>query len=110
MSPSGAHIATGGDDGVLRLWKVRYLNNNINSVLLEREMPVHSAQINSVAFNAASDVVYSASSDRTCRVFSIRDGRQLQCLSFGVPTISTKFEFRSCAYAALEHDVDFTLE
>ena len=98
MSASTAYIATGGDNGILRLWKVKYQNNNINSVALDKEIAMHSAQINGVAFNGGSDLVFSASSDKTCRVFSVKDGKQLRCLSFSVPPLNTKFEFRSCLY------------
>ncbi len=98
MSQSGAYIATGGDEGILRLWKVKYLNNNVNSILPDKELPMHSAQINAVCFSPNSELVFSASSDRTCRVFSVKDGKPLHCLSFGVPGIPNNFEFRACAF------------
>ena len=98
MSPSGAYIATGGTEGVLRIFKVKYSNNNVSSVVLEKELPMHSAQINAVGFTPKSDLVFSASSDRTCRIFNTRDWKQVRCLSFGLPSLNTKFEFRAATF------------
>jgi WD40 repeat protein len=97
MSPSGVYVATGGDDGVLRVWKVKYVSNNINGLAMERELAMHSAQINSVGFTADSSVVFSGSSDHTCRLFSVRDGKQLQCLSFTLPRLNQQLSFPACA-------------
>ena len=98
MSPSGVYVATGGDEGVLRLWKVKYVNNNVSGVTLEREIAMHSAQINAVGFTSDSNIVFSGSSDHTCRLFSVSDGKQLRCLSFSVPRLGRPLEFRACTY------------
>lgn len=90
------YVATGGSDCILRLWRVKYVSNNINGVILEKQMGPHLGQINGVVFSAASDLVFSASSDKTCRVFSVKDGKQLHCLSFSVPNIGHPLDFRAC--------------
>ena len=98
MSSRGDFIATGGLSGILKIFRVKFVANKVNSVTLEKELPVHSAQINVVGFNLKGDILFSASSDRTCRIFSTRDWHQLHCLSLGVPSIDTKFEFRGALY------------
>jgi WD40 repeat protein len=92
MSAKGDFIAAGGVDGVLRVFRVKYSNNKVNSLVPEKELAVHSAQINAVGFNSKGDVLFSASSDRTCRIFSTQDWKLLHCLT--LETAATKFEFR----------------
>jgi len=96
LSPNGTVIATGGSEGILRLWKVRYDRNNINGVVFDRQMNAHLEKINGIAFNLTGELVFSASSDRTCRVYNVKDGRQIHCLSLSIPNIGRKLEFRAC--------------
>lgn len=94
MSTKGELIVAGGMDGIVRVFKVRYSNNNVNSVVLEKELAVHSAQINAVGFSAKDDILFSASSDKTCKVFSTQDWKLLHSLSLGASTLGGNLEFR----------------
>jgi len=98
MSPTGDFIATGGSSGILRIYRAKYQNNNLNSVSLEKEIAMHSAQINSVGFGLKGEYVFSASIDKTCRIYSTKDWKQLRCLSLGLPNLNTKLEFRVAAF------------
>jgi len=92
MSSKGDFIAAGGIDGVLRIFRVKYSSNKVNSLMPEKELAVHSAQINAVGFSPKGDVLFSASSDKTCRIFSTQDWKLLHCLS--LENSATRFEFR----------------
>jgi len=74
VSPRGDRAASGGADGVIRLW-------NLSSGALARELRGHDrGEINSLAFSPDGSRLASASNDKTVRVWDIDKGAALKCL------------------------------
>lgn len=70
-SPDGQHIATGGDDGKVKVW-------NTNSGLCFVTFTEHTSSVTNVAFNSTGFVVVSASLDGTVRAFDLHRYRNFR--------------------------------
>ncbi|XXY46486.1 pentapeptide repeat-containing protein [Sorangium sp. So ce269] len=70
-SPSGDLLATGHDDGSVRLW-------DAVSGQAIREMAGHLGAVNSVAFSAEGRALASGSNDKTVRLWEVESGRALR--------------------------------
>ncbi|KAK4200781.1 WD40-repeat-containing domain protein [Triangularia verruculosa] len=73
FSPQGHFIATGSQDGILKLWD----SNGDNRLVLSG----HSSRINDVVFSPGSSLIASASADMSLRVWDMEDGSNLHTLS-----------------------------
>jgi len=73
FSPSGNYAATGGHDGVVRIW-----NAGDGSLLTELTPPTAhtAASINCVQFSEDKGVVMAASNDKSIAVWDFHTGRQ----------------------------------
>lgn len=73
FSPSGNYAATGGQDGVIRIW-----NSDDGSLLTELAPPNArtAASINSVQFSEDKGFVMAASNDKSISVWDFHTGRQ----------------------------------
>ncbi|KAI0049222.1 WD repeat protein [Auriscalpium vulgare] len=63
-APDGQYIATGGDDGKVKLWNTR-------SGFCIITFPQHTAAVSAVQFAAQGQVLFSASLDGTVRAFDL---------------------------------------
>ena len=67
FSPSGKIIATGGYDGVIKLWDVRS-GKEINT------LKGHSSDVTSVSFSPDGKTIASGSEDKTIKLWDIKSG------------------------------------
>ncbi len=72
LSPDGSEVATGGTDGVARLWT--------RSGRLLRELSGHRRALTDVAFSPDGKLVATSSRDATARIWDARTGRLLHQL------------------------------
>ena len=63
ISPDGTQLATGGDDGFVRIWEAA-------SMKLLRATRAHDAEVYSVAFSSNNNLLASAGLDGTVRVWN----------------------------------------
>uniref|UniRef100_A0A8C6SFH2 PWP2 small subunit processome component n=1 Tax=Neogobius melanostomus TaxID=47308 RepID=A0A8C6SFH2_9GOBI len=70
-SPDGQYIATGGDDGKVKVW-------NTNSGLCFVTFTEHSSSVSQVTFTSSGMVVVSASLDGTVRAFDLHRYRNFR--------------------------------
>ncbi|MFT3695978.1 MAG: protein kinase [Kofleriaceae bacterium] len=73
FSPDGAHVMTGGHDGVARLWNTR-------TGVLEHELVGHSAKLSTELFTADSRLAITASFDRTIRIWDVSTGTLIRLI------------------------------
>ncbi|KAJ8604824.1 hypothetical protein CTAYLR_001028 [Chrysophaeum taylorii] len=73
VAPGDALVATGGDDGKLRLW-------NAATLTKAQECEAHGGPITDVDFASSGVLACSASKDGTCCVWSVATGAKVACL------------------------------
>lgn len=73
FSPDGSEVATGGTDGIGRLWTA--------GGRLLRELKRHRRALTGVAFSPDGRRIATSSRDRTAKIWDIRSGRLLRTLS-----------------------------
>ena len=67
VSPDGSQIATGGFDGVVRVW-------DLSDGQLRRTLEGHFARVTSVEFTSDGSLLVSGSEDGTARIWNVQGG------------------------------------
>jgi WD40 repeat protein len=80
FSPDGQRIASGSEDGAIRLW------DGFNGTALAR-MRGHDGLVTSVAFSPDGQRIASASVDKTVRTWDSAGGTELACLRIDDPGV-----------------------
>lgn len=70
LSPDGSRLATGGNDGRLRIWK-------FPGFVKEREIEAHKASIFCIAWDSEGKRIAVSSADKGAKVFNADDGALL---------------------------------
>jgi WD40 repeat protein len=73
LSASGDLLASGSDDGTVKLWDTR-------SGRLLYSLEGHGGMVNSVALSASGDLLATGFHDGTVKLWDARSGRVLYCL------------------------------
>ena len=80
----GERVATGHQDGVIRVWKI-----NGDRLVLERELTGHAGSVIAMAkVPNRSNEAASGGTDGTARIWSLETGRQIRSFDHGAPLIS----------------------
>jgi serine/threonine protein kinase len=74
FNPGGSLLASGGEDGTIRLW-------NVADGSLLRTLPGHNKSINSLSFGGGGRILASAGSDGEIKLWSIPGGEPVKTIS-----------------------------
>lgn len=74
ISPNGQTLASGGDDGTIRLWDVR-------TGKLRGTLKGHSSAVYAVAISPNGQILASGSANETIKIWNLETGQQLRTLS-----------------------------
>lgn len=77
-SPDGQNIATGGDDGRVKIW-------NVNSGFCFVTFKDHTAPITAITFGYSGNAVFSASLDGTVRAYDLTRYRNFRTMIANTP-------------------------
>jgi COMPASS component SWD3 len=93
-------IVTGGEDGIMRVYKVIFSDTNlISGFELSDELGAHSQGITDVCINQDSSIVVSASVDKTLRIYSLKDKHCIKKLAFSEGIGSENLQFKGVVFS-----------
>jgi glucose repression regulatory protein TUP1 len=100
FSPSGAYLATGAEDKVIRVW-------DINSRTIKHQFTGHEQDIYSLDFARNGRIIASGSGDRSVRLWDLETNKMVLNLSIedGVTTVAISPDNRFVAAGSLDKSV-----
>ena len=98
-SSDDQYIVSGGEDGTMRIFKVIYEGKDIHSLEQQIELGSHSRDINDVSINRSNQLAVSSSSDKTWRIYTIKDGKCIKRLSFSEDIGVENLQFKGALFS-----------
>ncbi len=96
LSPNNAYLATGGDDGVLRVWSFPDLYRT-------HEIEAHEKEIDDLDFSPDGARLATISKDRRCLVWDVKKGKKHAEMGWDPPK-GVKYLFKRVRFARVEGD------
>jgi len=97
LSLNGKLMASGGDDGHLRVWSFPNLS-------LVHDFTSHDREIDDLDFSTDSNKLASVSKDKRCIVWDVRKGKKHAELCWDSP-VNTKYMYKRCKFGCVEGDL-----
>eukprot|EP00094_Tigriopus_californicus_P005968 TCALIF_05750-PA protein Name:"Similar to Preb Prolactin regulatory element-binding protein (Mus musculus)" AED:0.03 eAED:0.03 QI:109/1/1/1/0.6/0.66/6/232/402 len=94
ISPDGSLLATGGDDGFLRIW-------TFPDLFRAHEVEAHEKEIDDLDFSPDNAKILTVSKDRSATVWDARKGKKHAVLGWDPPG-SAKYMFKRARFARVE--------
>ncbi len=96
LSPNNAYLATGGDDGFLRVWSFPDLYRT-------QEIEAHEKEIDDMDFSPDSTKLVTISKDRRCCVWDVKKGRKHAEMGWDTPR-GIRYLFKRVRFGKVEGD------
>ena len=99
-SKDNRYIICGGEEGIIRMYNVTYEGkNSITGFELENEFGAHSESINDVSINSDNSMIASSSTDKTWRIYSVKDGKWIKKLAFSEGVGVENLQFKGVIFS-----------
>ncbi|XP_059476045.1 WD repeat, SAM and U-box domain-containing protein 1-like isoform X2 [Neocloeon triangulifer] len=95
-SNDGGHysLASGGNDALVKLWALKFVPGGCSQISLSRTFIGHGGTVTSVRFSLSGQLLGSAASDKTARIWNVYQGECLFVLELHSSIVT------SCAFSS----------